>query len=166
MVVPVLDKKMIVALILFGGAYLVCCWAVVSGWHSEYREFELRKAGITIEATVTASYSRSRMVPAELKYEFKHDGRTFTGSEFVSMATKQSYVPGMAIQVRFLPHRPQFNRLTEPPSHSFRHAFLVGLCLMTLFVLSVGIAVVWVIGTGRRIFKPGAFWTTSRKMAV
>jgi hypothetical protein len=157
------DKKLIGALVLLGATYLVCCWAMAYGWRSEYRELRLRKVGVVAEATVTASYPRSRKVPAELKYEFSHQGRIFTGAEFVSSTTQQSRPPGSVIRVRYLPDAPNFSRLAERQSRGVRAVYLVGLCLITFFVLGVGIPATWALATGRRIFKPGAFWTTPRK---
>jgi hypothetical protein len=159
MIAPVRDKKLIGALILFGAVYVFFAWAVVYGWRSEYREIRLRKVGVVAEATVTASYPRSRKVPAELKFEFKHERRTFTGCEFVSTATQQSRPPGSVIRVKYLPDAPDFSRLAERQSRGLRIIYLAGLCLMTLFVVSIAGLVAWALATGRRIFKPGAFWT-------
>ena len=164
MIVPVRDKKLIGALVLFGATYLVCCWAMIYGWLLEYRELRLRKVGIVVQAKVTASYSRSRKVPAELKYEFTHQGRTFTGTEFVSTATQQSRSSGSVILVRYLPDTPSFSRLAERQSRKLRGVYFLGLCLITFFVLSVGVLVAWALATGKRIFKPGAFWTKRRRV--
>jgi hypothetical protein len=166
MIVPARNKKLIGALVLFGAIYLVYCWAMAYGWHSEYREFRLRKVGVVTEARVTASYPRSRKVPAELKYEFTHQGRTFTGAEFVSTATQQRRPPGSVVRVRYLPDAPDFSRLAERQSRGLRGVYLVGLCLITFFVLGVGIPAAWALATGRRIFKPGAFWTAPRNFEV
>ena len=152
------------ALILFGATYLVCCWAMVFGWRSEYRELRLRKTGIVAQAMVTASYPRSRKVPAELKYEFTHQGRTFTGAEFVSTATQQSRSPGSVIQVRYLPDTPSFSNLAEVQSRGLRGVYLIGLCLITFFVLGIGVPVAWALGTRKRIFKPGAFWANRKRV--
>jgi hypothetical protein len=154
MIAPGLDKKLIGALILFGAAYVVCTWAVLYSWRSEYRELRLRKFGVGAEATVTASNPRSRKVPAVLKFEFKHQGRTFTGSEFVSNHTQQSRPQGSVIRIRFLPDAPEFNRLEEGQSRGLRGIYLIGLCLMTFFVLSLPVSVGWDLATGKRFLKP------------
>lgn len=160
MIVPVRNKKLIVVLILHGATYLVCFWAAIVLWRSEYRTARLRKVGVVTEATVTGSYPPSHRIPAELKYEFTHQGRRFTGSDLVSTVTQQSCPPGSIVQVRYLPDTPDFSSLAGKRNQAFRGIGFLGLCLMTFYVLLVLVLVARALVTRKRIFKPGAFWTS------
>jgi hypothetical protein len=152
------QNELIGPVVVFGLVYLICCWVMVSGWRDEYWKFRLGKIGMIASATVTESNPRSLKIPAELKYEFRVDVRTFNGSEFVSTATQRAHPPSSVVVVKYLPEAPGFCRLERNGRGLRGSVVFVGLCLITVFVLGLALPVAWAVVTGRVLARLKAAW--------
>jgi Protein of unknown function (DUF3592) len=159
MISPVRDWKLIGSLALFGGVFLLMIVSCVYGWHSEYQEYRLRKSGVEKQAAVIDSEVRSRRAPARLRYQFQHENRDYVNTSFVSSSAQRRHPIGTAILVRYLANSPEVNRPVGLEAPVFRAVSRLGLVLMSGVVITVSCSVIWALHKGKRILKPGAFWT-------